>query len=67
MRVFYTDGSCLKNPGGPGGWALAEINKDDVESYIYGGEAFDIIFACNALGITNTKHTTKSIKPLITL
>ena len=39
MRVFYTDGSCLKNPGGPGGWALAEINKDDVESYIYGGEA----------------------------
>ena len=38
MPTFYTDGSCLKNPGGPGGWALAEVNKDDIESFIYGGD-----------------------------
>ena len=23
--VIYTDGSCLKNPGGPGGWAFAMV------------------------------------------
>ena len=40
MSTFYTDGSCLQNPGGPGGWALVELNrnKNDVESCIYGGD-----------------------------
>jgi len=28
MSILFTDGSCLKNPGGPGGWAFIFIDKD---------------------------------------
>ncbi len=28
--VVYTDGSCLKNPGGASGWAFAVVKKDVV-------------------------------------
>lgn len=28
MIEIYTDGSCLKNPGGKGGWAAIILNKD---------------------------------------
>jgi len=28
--IVYTDGSCLKNPGGPSGWAFAIIGKDRI-------------------------------------
>ena len=28
MKILFTDGSCLKNPGGPGGWAFIFIDKD---------------------------------------
>ena len=30
MIELYTDGSCLKNPNGPGGWAVC-ILEDDLE------------------------------------
>lgn len=26
--VIYTDGSCLRNPGGPGGWAAVIIDQE---------------------------------------
>ena len=32
---IYTDGSCLKNPGGPGGWAIC-ILDDNKEFYLSG-------------------------------
>jgi ribonuclease HI len=25
---IYTDGSCLKNPNGPGGWAVCILEND---------------------------------------
>ena len=31
MIKIYTDGSCLKNPDGPGGYAFVIIDEDDVE------------------------------------
>jgi len=31
---IYTDGSCLKNPGGPGGWACLLIENDDEWSLV---------------------------------
>jgi ribonuclease HI len=37
MAKIYTDGSCLKNPGGPGGWAFALIENNEIW-YVSGGE-----------------------------
>lgn len=31
MIKIYTDGSCLKNPGGPGGWAYLIENKKEIK------------------------------------
>jgi ribonuclease HI len=40
MSVIYTDGSCLKNPNGPGGWAFCIIQENDKDIYYYcGGES----------------------------
>ena len=39
MIKIYTDGSCLKNPGGPGGWAICVITEDDYEFYFSEGES----------------------------
>lgn len=36
MQVVYTDGSCLKNPGGPGGYAFIVINDDNEIHYSEG-------------------------------
>jgi ribonuclease HI len=33
MLQIYTDGSCIKNPNGPGGWAIAIIENDGYEYY----------------------------------
>jgi ribonuclease HI len=33
MLQIYTDGSCIKNPNGPGGWAIAIIEDDGYEYY----------------------------------
>jgi ribonuclease HI len=30
VNVIYTDGSCLKNPGGPGGWAFIIIEREHI-------------------------------------
>lgn len=37
MTDIYTDGSCLKNPGGPSGWAFGIIEKEQ-EWFVCGGE-----------------------------
>ena len=29
MKLLFTDGSCLKNPNGPGGWAFILISDED--------------------------------------
>jgi len=34
---IYTDGSCLKNPGGASGWAFVILENDD-ETYVSGGD-----------------------------
>jgi ribonuclease HI len=34
---IYTDGSCLKNPGGPSGWACCILENNE-EWYLCGGE-----------------------------
>jgi len=38
MYEIYTDGSCMDNPNGPGGWA-AIIKNEDGEKIIHGGAA----------------------------
>ena len=29
LPEIYTDGSCLKNPGGPGGWAFTVLENKE--------------------------------------
>lgn len=36
--ILFTDGSCLVNPGGPGGWACI-VNEAGKERVLSGGEA----------------------------
>lgn len=37
--TIYTDGSCLKNPNGPGGWALCALDKNQqIDVCICGGD-----------------------------
>lgn len=39
MKIVYTDGSCLRNPDGPGGWAFVLLNeKNDIEMVGYGSD-----------------------------
>ena len=38
MIEIFTDGSCLKNPGGSGGWAFCFIEKDKTVFSLYGAE-----------------------------
>ena len=33
---IYTDGSCLKNPGGEGGWAFVIVKDKEIDSIGYG-------------------------------
>jgi ribonuclease HI len=37
--TIYTDGSCLKNPGGPGGYAAVIFQDDELIEEVSGGEA----------------------------
>ena len=39
MSIIYTDGSCLKNPNGPGGWAFCIVNNDDTYSCMSGSDS----------------------------
>ena len=36
MIYIYTDGSCLKNPGGVGGWACCIVYPDNIEIHLMG-------------------------------
>ena len=38
MSKIYTDGSCLKNPNGPGGWSFCLLENDE-EWCVCGGES----------------------------
>jgi ribonuclease HI len=37
--TIYTDGSCLKNPGGPGGYAAVIFREGEMIQELSGGEA----------------------------
>ena len=37
--TIYTDGSCLKNPGGPGGYAAVIFREGEMIEELSGGEA----------------------------
>ena len=43
--LVWTDGSCLRNPGGPGGWA-AIMRYGPVEHELVGGEPKTEVPAC---------------------
>lgn len=38
MKIIYTDGSCLSNPGGKGGWAAVIIDEKKLEWLISGND-----------------------------
>ena len=55
---IYTDGSCLKNPGGEGGWAFVIVKDNEIDSIGYGSnpsttnnrmELFAVIQALSAV------------------
>ena len=39
LYTIYTDGSCLKNPGGPGGYAAVIFREGEMIQELSGGEA----------------------------
>jgi ribonuclease HI len=39
LYTIYTDGSCLKNPGGPGGYAAVIFRDDELLEELSGGDA----------------------------
>jgi ribonuclease HI len=39
LYTIYTDGSCLKNPGGPGGYAAVIFREGEMIEELSGGEA----------------------------
>jgi ribonuclease HI len=39
IYTIYTDGSCLKNPGGPGGYAAVIFRDDELLEELSGGDA----------------------------
>ena len=49
LYTIYTDGSCLKNPGGPGGYAAAIFLEDEMMQELSGGEG---ITTSNRMEIT---------------
>lgn len=49
-KIIYTDGSCLKNPNGPGGWCA--IILDDV---------FELIISGSDKSTTNNKMELKAV------
>ena len=49
LYTIYTDGSCLKNPGGPGGYAAVIFLEDEMIQELSGGEG---ITTSNRMEIT---------------
>jgi ribonuclease HI len=47
--TIYTDGSCLNNPGGPGGYAAVIFREGEMIEELSGGEA---ITTSNRMEIT---------------
>jgi ribonuclease HI len=39
LYTIYTDGSCLKNPGGPGGYAAVIFRDEELIEEVSGGDA----------------------------
>ena len=39
LYTIYTDGSCLKNPGGPGGYAAVIFREGEIIEEVSGGDA----------------------------
>ena len=39
LYTIYTDGSCLKNPGGPGGYAAVIFRDEELIEELSGGDA----------------------------
>jgi ribonuclease HI len=39
LYTIYTDGSCLKNPGGPGGYAAVIFREGEISEELSGGDA----------------------------
>lgn len=37
MKTIYTDGSCIKNPNGPGGWCAIILDDDTFDELIISG------------------------------
>lgn len=54
MWVIYTDGSCLQNPGGPGGWAYC-ANNNAAEKLLY----------CDAGGVKVTTNNRMELQAVI--
>jgi ribonuclease HI len=38
VYTIYTDGSCLRNPNGPGGWAVVIVEENGYEYYFADGD-----------------------------
>jgi ribonuclease HI len=51
MVSIYTDGSCLKNPNGPGGWAFVIIEED----------GYLILDSGNEISTTNNRMELKAV------
>ena len=49
LYTIYTDGSCLKNPGGPGGYAAVIFQEGEMIQELSGGDA---ITTSNRMEIT---------------
>jgi ribonuclease HI len=49
LYTIYTDGSCLKNPGGPGGYAAVIFREGEMIEELSGG---DVITTSNRMEIT---------------
>lgn len=65
--TIYTDGSCLKNPNGPGGWAYAVIENEEIVNFSYGGSKnttnnrMELLAVITALKALNTPKAPKTL------
>jgi ribonuclease HI len=55
LYTIYTDGSCLKNPGGPGGYAAVIFRE---------GEIIEELSGCEAITTSNRMEITAAIAGL---
>lgn len=60
LTTIYTDGSCLKNPDGPGGWGGIIIDADGDEFHISGNSP---VTTNNRMEMTAVIETLRLVKP----